>query len=206
MGVGDVIIPKPEIKTIPTQLDGFDSPSIYVYSLESTIAEKLDAIISRLELTSRMKDYFDIYYLTITYPFDGRKLQEAIFETFQNRGTSYDATTLLEVSRFSEDPEMLTKWRHFTKTTLKASIDFNEVIHVIVTFVASAFDAIIHESEFLKEWKPESLSTNLTNSNHLCTMSQLTPYFPITPAIRFLVTLFNAEQVDPTGARQSVFI
>jgi len=111
MGVGDVIIPKPEIKTIPTQLDGFDSPSIYVYSLESTIAEKLDAIISRLELTSRMKDYFDIYYLAITYPFDGRKLQEAIFETFQNRGTSYDATTLLEVSRFSEDPEMLTKWR-----------------------------------------------------------------------------------------------
>ena len=37
-------------------------------------------------------------------------------------------------------------------------------------------------------------------------MSQLTPYFHITPAIRFLVTLFNAEQVDPTGARQSVFI
>ena len=158
MGVGDVIIPKPEIKTIPTQLDGFDSPSIYVYSLESTIAEKFDAIISRLELTSRIKDYFDIYYLAITYPFDGRKLQEAIFETFQNRGTSYDATTLLEVSRFSEDPEMLTKWRHFTKTTLKTSIDFNEVIHVIVTFVAPAFDAIIHESEFLKEWKPESLS------------------------------------------------
>lgn len=37
-------------------------------------------------------------------------------------------------------------------------------------------------------------------------MSQLIPYFHITPVIRFLVTLFNAEQVDPTGARQSVFI
>jgi len=40
IGVGDIIIPKPEIKTLPTQLDGFESPKIFVYSLESTIAEK----------------------------------------------------------------------------------------------------------------------------------------------------------------------
>ncbi|WP_396022497.1 nucleotidyl transferase AbiEii/AbiGii toxin family protein [Clostridium estertheticum] len=33
------------------------------YSLESTIAEKFDAIISRIELSSRMKDYYDIFYL-----------------------------------------------------------------------------------------------------------------------------------------------
>ena len=49
------------------------------YSLESTIAEKFDAIISRMELSSRMKDYYDIFYLANTYSFDGRKLQEAIF-------------------------------------------------------------------------------------------------------------------------------
>jgi predicted nucleotidyltransferase component of viral defense system len=85
IGVGDIVVPKPEVKILPTQLDGFESPSIYVYSLESTIAEKFDAIISRLELTSRMKDYFDIYYLAVTYLFDGRKLQESIFETLQNR-------------------------------------------------------------------------------------------------------------------------
>jgi predicted nucleotidyltransferase component of viral defense system len=157
MGVGDIVVPKPEVKTLPTQLDGFESPSIYVYSLESTIAEKFDAIISRLELTSRMKDYFDIYYLAITYPFDGRKLQEAIFETLQKRGTPYDTSTLLEVGKFSEAPEMLAKWRHFVKTTLKASVDFKEVIDVIVKFVGPAFDAIIHESELLKGWKPEAL-------------------------------------------------
>lgn len=92
-----------------TQLDGFESPSIYVYSLESTIAEKFDAIISRLELTSRMKDYFDIYQLATTYRFDGRKLQEAVFATLQNRGTSYDAATFERVGAFSQDLDMLTK-------------------------------------------------------------------------------------------------
>ena len=155
IGVGDVIIPKPEIRNIPTQLEGFEIPSIYVYSLESTIAEKFDAIISRLELTSRMKDYYDIYYLATTFPFDGRKLQDAIFETLQNRGTSYDAGTILEVGRFAENPDMLAKWAHFTKTTFKISIDFKNVIDVIMKFVEPAFNAIIHETELQKEWNPE---------------------------------------------------
>jgi len=158
MGVGDIVIPKPEIKLLPTQLDGFNSPQIYVYSLESTIAEKFDAIISRLELTSRMKDYFDIYYLASTYTFDGRKLQEALFETLQNRGTPYDSAILKDVSKLSEDAEMLKKWLHFMKSTLKASIDFNVVIELIIKFIGPAFDAIIYESELLKEWSPESLS------------------------------------------------
>ena len=157
MGVGDIIIPKPEIKALPTQLDGFDSPNIYVYSLESTISEKFDAIISRLELTSRMKDFFDIYYLAISYSFDGRKLQEAINETLQNRGTLYDSDTLIKVGKFPDNPEMLAKWRHFLKSTLKTELNFKEVIDVIIKFVGPIFEAILHESELLKEWEPGNL-------------------------------------------------
>lgn len=58
------------------------------YSLETTITEKFDAIISRMELTSRMKDFFDIYYLATSNNFEGRKLQEAIFETLENKAHS----------------------------------------------------------------------------------------------------------------------
>ena len=35
------------------------------YSLESTIAEKFDAILQRFELTGRMKDFYDIYYTVL---------------------------------------------------------------------------------------------------------------------------------------------
>ncbi len=56
-GVGDVIVPSSEKRVIPVQLDEFDNPQINTYSLESTIAEKFDAILSRLEMTSRMKDF-----------------------------------------------------------------------------------------------------------------------------------------------------
>ena len=62
IGIGDVIVPHAEIRRIGVQVDGFESPNILTYSLESTVSEKWDAIISRMETTSRMKDYYDIYY------------------------------------------------------------------------------------------------------------------------------------------------
>ncbi len=51
----------------------------------------IDAIIKRMEATSRMKDFFDIYYLSGMFNFEGRKLQEAIFHTFEHRGTIYES-------------------------------------------------------------------------------------------------------------------
>jgi predicted nucleotidyltransferase component of viral defense system len=59
IGAGDVIVPKPKKRVIQTQLDGYEAPKVYTYSLESTIAEKFDAILQRFELTSRMKDFYD---------------------------------------------------------------------------------------------------------------------------------------------------
>ena len=77
-GVGDIIIPSPVERTLPVLLPDFDQPKIFTYSLESTVAEKIDAIISLMELTGRMKDFYDIYYMATTFNFEGRKLQEAI--------------------------------------------------------------------------------------------------------------------------------
>lgn len=97
-GVGDIIIPSPVERTLPVLLKEFEEPKVLTYSLESTVAEKLDAIISLMEATGRMKDFYDIYYLAMTFDFDGRKLQEAIYETLTNRGTPYEKdsiTTLL---------------------------------------------------------------------------------------------------------------
>lgn len=90
IGVGNVIITKVEQRKINTQLPDFEAPIIKTYSLESIIAEKFDAILQRFELTDKMKDFYDIYYLSRTFDFEGAKLQTAIFETLQRRGTHYD--------------------------------------------------------------------------------------------------------------------
>ena len=103
IGVGDIIVPRAEERTINTQLPDFEAPVIKTYSLESTIAEKFDAILQRFELTGRMKDFYDIYYLSRTFDFEGEKLQAAIFETLQRRGTPYDRDSFMAKKKSIEE-------------------------------------------------------------------------------------------------------
>lgn len=48
-GIGDVVVPKQEKRKIPTQLDDFIAPTVYTYSVETTVAEKIDAILSLMD-------------------------------------------------------------------------------------------------------------------------------------------------------------
>lgn len=56
IGFGDVIYPGPQYSKMPTILD-FPPAIINAYSLESTIAEKFQAMIKLDTLNSRMKDF-----------------------------------------------------------------------------------------------------------------------------------------------------
>lgn len=152
MGIGDVIVPHAMEQKIQTQLPNFEAPVIFTYSLESTIAEKFDAILQRFELTGRMKDFYDIYYLARTFDFDGTKLQAAIFETLQRRGTHYDRNSFKRVVSLAEDTDMQKRWKFFLKTIKDDSLEFSAVIEEIQTFLEPVFDAIVDEDEWQREW------------------------------------------------------
>lgn len=113
IGVGDVIVPPPVRRTLPVQLDGFAAPSIYTYSLESTIAEKLESALERLELNSRMKDFYDIYFLSNYYNFDGSTFKEAIGATFSCRGMPFDLQRLDLLVSLQHSRLMLQHWKQF---------------------------------------------------------------------------------------------
>lgn len=155
IGVGDVIVPKAERRSIQTQLDGYHKPEILTYSLESTIAEKFDAILQRFELTGRMKDFYDIYYLSRTFDFDGLKLQTAIQETLQNRGTPYDKDSFDRVIALAENTDMQVRWRYFLRTLKNAQLPFADVISGIQQFLSPVWDAIMNEKELLRTWNAE---------------------------------------------------
>ena len=152
IGVGDVIIPNAQRRNIQTQLDGYEKPEILTYSLESTIAEKFDAILQRFELTGRMKDFYDIYYLSRTFDFDGLKLQTAIQETLQNRGTSYEKDSFERVLALADAADMQTKWRYFLKTLGNPAVPFDYVIEQLNVFLGPVWSAIIHETENQIAW------------------------------------------------------
>lgn len=155
LGVGDVIVPSPVTRALPVIIPGFDSPEILTYSLESTIAEKIDAIISLMEATGRMKDLYDIYYLSTSFNFEGRKLQEAIYETLSNRGTPYEKDSIIILDRLVADKDIQTRWVNFCKKILRFKLDIDLVIHTIIEFLHPPYNAIIHENEFFDLWDSE---------------------------------------------------
>jgi predicted nucleotidyltransferase component of viral defense system len=68
VGFGDAV--NPSLLDYPTLLP-MPAPRIQAYPMNSVIAEKLEAIVSLGMLNSRMKDFFDIWFLARTFPFAG---------------------------------------------------------------------------------------------------------------------------------------
>ncbi len=155
-GVGDIIVPSPVQRTLPVLLPGFEQPKIFTYSLESTIAEKVDAIISLMELTGRMKDFYDIYYIATTFDFEGRKLQEALYETLSNRGRAYEKDSITDILRLTEDTEVQKRWDNFCNKILNYELDFVDVVNIIIDFISPPYDSIIKEDEFFGIWDSKS--------------------------------------------------
>lgn len=138
-GVGDVIVPKQEKRQIPTQLDDFSAPTINTYSLETTIAEKIDAILSLMEFSSRMKDYYDIYYLANKFDFDGATLTEALRKTFKNRGHAFTVEQFEQVMAFDGEEAMQKKWKAFCRKIDTKTDNYGTVLKTISDFLAKPF-------------------------------------------------------------------
>ncbi len=152
LGVGDIIVPKQEKRKIPTQLSDFDAPMVNTYSIETTVAEKIDAILSLMEFSSRMKDYYDIYYLANKFDFDGATLTEALKKTFANRNHNFTIEQFEQVLEFDSDDAMQKKWKAFIKKINTKTDNFETVLKTIKVFLTEPFVATIEDKEIVKQW------------------------------------------------------
>jgi predicted nucleotidyltransferase component of viral defense system len=152
IGLGDVVVPDIKDMSYKTQLIDFDSPMIKTYSLESTIAEKLEAICDRLEMTSRLKDYYDIYYLSLSFNFDGKVLLDAIISTFENRNSPVNQEILNELAKINKNEIIKRRWQAFSRKSLNVNISFDDIFDVFLKFTEPILTAIINEVEYDKKW------------------------------------------------------
>lgn len=86
IGVGDAVWPALRKQTYPAMLE-FPAPRVLTYSRAAVVAEKFEAMVVLGARNSRIKDFFDIHYLAMHFPFDGAELTEAIRRTFDRRKT-----------------------------------------------------------------------------------------------------------------------
>ncbi|MDO8674328.1 MAG: nucleotidyl transferase AbiEii/AbiGii toxin family protein, partial [Dehalococcoidia bacterium] len=143
VGFGDVVFPSACATDYPSLLDS-PSPRLNCYSKESAIAEKFHIMVRLGTLNSRMKDYFDIWFLSRQFEFDGQTLATAIKRTFENRRTEIPPRpTALSVG-FSEDSAKQTQWRAFIrKNRLEDTTgDLRQVVFAIAAFLGPLADAL----------------------------------------------------------------
>ena len=150
VGLGDSVYPSTGISEFPALLD-FDPPNIRAYPTETVVAEKLQTMIELGMRNSRIKDYYDVYYLSQNFGFNGADLKEAIKLTFQRRTTALPTTTPIGLTEtFSTEPQKQTQWNAFIrKNRLNAPSDLAEIVHRIEAFV---LPVLIDSNIAVKVW------------------------------------------------------
>lgn len=151
-GVGDVIVPESKITALETIIKGFEKPKIRTYSMETVVAEKLDAILFFMEASSRMKDFYDIYYLAISKNFDGEILKDAIYTTFNNRNHLEFLKNIYELDKFKEIERIENMWKIFIKKEIRLNIKWNIVIDIILKLTLPICEAIESNQNFKGNW------------------------------------------------------
>ena len=159
IGFGDKITPGPEQIAFPSLL-GQEEARLSAYPKETVIAEKLEAMVSLGEANSRMKDFYDIHFLSLHYAFDGNILRQAIAATFAVRGTAIPVGEIYPLSAaFSGDPARQRLWTGFLKRLGLKDVEtsFEIVTQQIAAFVQPLIQAASQNTDVSRRWSPSGL-------------------------------------------------
>jgi predicted nucleotidyltransferase component of viral defense system len=155
IGFGDRIIGGPVEIDFPVLLD-LPAPRIRVYSKESAIAEKFEAIVRLSFLTSRMKDFYDILYLASNESFSFETLHEAITATFDRRKTPLADRSVIFGDEFKRARDKQEQWQAFlTRSRLESYQRFAEAVEHLRIFLDPVSSARKPKAR-RSAWHPES--------------------------------------------------
>lgn len=113
IGFGDAVFPEPELETFPVLLP-MSAPIIRAYPREASIAEKLHAMVQLDIRNSRMKDFYDIWFMVNTWTFKLESLRNAIALSFQRRGSAMpNGVPFALTEEFLTDSQKIQLWKAF---------------------------------------------------------------------------------------------
>lgn len=131
ISTGDVITPRAIEFNYDLLLED-RSISLWSYNLETILAEKLQTVLARGILNTRMRDFYDIRMLLDTYEDKVNKavLKDAFAATCKKRGTDHlqeQAEDIIKIIDADEQLQVL--WRAYQKKySYAAEIDYASVI------------------------------------------------------------------------------
>ncbi|MXY70876.1 MAG: nucleotidyl transferase AbiEii/AbiGii toxin family protein [Acidobacteriia bacterium] len=151
IGFGDAVFPEPEAADLPAMLD-FPAPRMLCYSRESTVAEKLEAMVKLGILNSRMKDFYDIWLLSRQFDFGGPDLSHAVRLTFERRGTALPAVIEAFTESFADDKQV--QWSAFRNRLQQehVPVSFAVVIAAIDEFPSPVVAGLVSGDPRPTQW------------------------------------------------------
>jgi predicted nucleotidyltransferase component of viral defense system len=158
IGFGDAVYPEPELATFPVLLP-MAAPQIRAYPRESAIAEKLHAMVELDIRNSRMKDFYDIWYMAQTWTFEMSLLHRAITVAFERRGLSIpEGAPFALTADFLNDSQKKQQWNAFISRFNSAGVapSLDEVGALLRTFLLPCLYANSPTGTQARRWVPGS--------------------------------------------------
>lgn len=131
IATGDPITPKKiNYKYKPIMGDRY--VKLWTYNIETVLAEKIETVLSRVELNGRMRDFYDIY-LIYTKDWSNINLEhfiKAIEKTFYKREYIGDPFVALNIIKNSE--VLKERWNKYQKTfSYVRGMNFDEIMECL---------------------------------------------------------------------------
>ena len=152
IGFGDAVTPPAEEAEFPVLL-GFPAPRLLFYRRETVVAEKFEAMVTRGIANSRMKDFFDIWFLARNFAFEGPALIEALSGTMEQRGVSF-GQPIAFTREFFDDTGKVAQWKVFLRRSglEKEAPTLSEVCLHNERFLMPPARAVVAGKEFDQTW------------------------------------------------------
>ncbi|NGX30965.1 MAG: hypothetical protein K940chlam8_00321 [Chlamydiae bacterium] len=158
VGFADAVHPNPITFSFPTILE-MPAPTLLGYTQESVVAEKVDAMLQLGELNSRMKDFYDVWFLSHRVPFEMVTLGDALQATLDRRGTELALEPIVFQPAFETNRLKTEQWINFCRQNRFSDVpDFYGLIVRLRQFLLPVLDRVRSGNSFKTLWVPEACS------------------------------------------------
>src|ERR1039457_3144052 len=135
-----------------------EAPLIRAYPREASIAEKFQAMVVLDISNSRMKDFYDIWFMANTWTFDMASLRRAILTSFERRGSTIPTGVPFALTEdFLNDPRKKQQWSAFLSrlNPADAAPSLEEVGNILRAFLVPCIseDLLAAETD-ASSWTP----------------------------------------------------
>jgi len=156
VGFADAVHPKPVAFVFPTILP-LPAPNLLGYTYESVIAEKVDAMIQLGEPNSRMKDFYDVWYLANRISFKMSILTEALKATLTARKTEVPESPHIFEPSFCTNSIKQEQWKNFCRQNrFEGMPEFPQLMGQLEMFLKPVLMTICRKEKRETQWISES--------------------------------------------------